>query len=101
MRWEATAEKRRSSVFTPAILSRLLDVTRGLLFRHRAQLKEPPDALLCCNALVSIELQIQFRLTRQDDLQQFFFRCFQVCEQTDFLQRVYAEMLRFVNNKMP
>ena len=77
----------------------VLHVARGLRGRQRVEVVAAGDALRELAQLGLVEQGAQLRLADQDDLQQLGGGGLEVGEQPDLLERVRAQVLRFVHDQ--
>ena len=82
----AASENILLSGGAPAIFRRRADVVARLFKVQSIEMAAQCDSLFELPKSEGIELLIQFRLSRQHDLQQLPLRCLQIREQANFLQ---------------
>src|SRR5438270_3625226 len=76
-----------------------LDVATGLLASKRKSGATNGDALAKLTEFMTLELDLQLRLTGKDDLEKLLARCLKVQKQTDFLERGRLQTLSLVDDK--
>ena len=82
-----------------ANLQAVFDIGICLIPADRVEVIACGDTLGELPHIVTCQQGTQFRLTNQNDLQQFLRGCFQVCEQAHLLQHIGTQVLRLVDNQ--
>ena len=77
----------------------MADIALRLLLVQRGQLIARGDTLIKLPKLGPSEHRLQLRLPGQNNLQQFFFVCFEVSQQPDLFQNLKIKMLSLIDHQ--